>query len=228
MKPSSIQNSMQMTESQTQAWENWNIRTHQERLEIVSVAVKKLNDPLTNWLLPQLERMEETIDLPGPTGEANSLSWEGRGLVAVCYDDDASITAITAQLMTALVCGNLIVLQSHRSDVCQLKTLFIENGIPETLIQLTDSSLYELAQREAIALYAYSGTETSAIQLDQKLAERGGALPQLVYESDFTTFSAIVLQDYPWRFVTESTLSVNTTAVGGNATLLELGGKSDT
>ena len=65
------------------------------------------------------------------------------------------------------------------------------------------------------------------IEIKQTLANKEGLLCQLVSETDFINYSNQAKPSFIHQFTTEQTISTNTTAVGGNATLLELGSKTD-
>ncbi|WP_372742741.1 hypothetical protein [Neptunomonas sp.] len=217
------------------AWEAWNALGVSKRIEKLSKAAQELDQPITTWLMDRIgTTMPAAVDLPGPTGEANSLHWSGRGIICVCadanqvdLDNGAYDTAITAQLFTALATGNAVILQDTHKYMHRLHSVLLSAGIPEAVVQLVSASLHDLTQQEAFHAYAFCGTSDTLAPLNQQLAQRGGMLAQLISETQFDTYPTITSLDYPWRFVTESTLSVNTTAVGGNATLLELGGKND-
>lgn len=221
------------------AREAWNALGVSKRVEKLSKAAQELNQPIVHWLMDRISStMPSTVSLPGPTGEENSLHWSGRGIVCVCSDSSTDSntegldngnydTAIAAQLFTALATGNAVVLQASHQYTHRLHAVLLSAGIPEAVVQLASASLDDLTQQEAFHAYAFCGTSDTLIPLNQQLAQRGGMLAQLISETQFDTYPTLTSLDYPWRFVTESTLSVNTTAVGGNATLLELGGKND-
>ncbi|MGY8870213.1 MAG: hypothetical protein ACKVJE_07195 [Pseudomonadales bacterium] len=219
------------------AWEAWNTLGATARVALLSIAAKELNQPLVNWLLSRVTNtMPDTVHLPGPTGEANSLHWSGRGLIGICsgtppsQDDETVLayeTAIAAQLFTALATGNTVVLQSSNTYMHRLHSALLNVGVPADVVQISSASIEELARHEAFHAYAFCGQVADVIALNTQLAQRDGMLAQLIAETDFNAYATLTSLDYSWRFVTESTLSVNTTAVGGNATLLELGGKSD-
>ena len=224
MKPETLSVAIDKT---LQAHEQWSHRTLASRLAILEAAAASLDSPLATWVLKRIskEMPYETL-LPGPTGEANSLHWEGRGVVAVLRDETAASAAYIAQLFTALATGNVAIIQVgelalHVSQALQAA------GLPEGVLQITEADTDQLAAHPAFAGYAFSGSSATASVLNRKISHRDGCLAQLISETDPLNFSLITSQDYPWRFVTESTLSINTTAVGGNATLLELGGKTD-
>ena len=227
-----LQNAIVKTESAREAWNALGVAKRTEKL---SKPAQELAQPMVSWLLKRISTtMPAVVELPGPTGEANSLHWSGRGIVCVCTDttsegadNSAYDTAITAQVFTALATGNAVILQDTSKYTHRLHAILLSAGIPESVVQLVSASLDELTQEEAFHAYAFCGTSDSLIPLNQKLAQRGGMLAQLISETELETYPTLTSLDYPWRFVTESTLSVNTTAVGGNATLLELGGKND-
>ena len=207
------------------------------RVELLNSAAKELNQPLVNWLLARVaSTMPDAVHLPGPTGEANSLHWSGRGLIGICsappHSQDGEMvlayeSALAAQLFTALATGNVVVLQSPNKYMHRLHSALLSAGVTPDAVPISNASIEELASHEAFHAYAFCGLDADVIALNTQLAQRDGMLAQLIAETDFNTYPTLTSLDYPWRFVTESTLSVNTTAVGGNATLLELGGKSD-
>lgn len=217
------------------AWETWNASGSTKRIVKLLVAANELNQPMVNWLLKRIgTEMPAAVNLPGPTGEANSLHWAGRGIICVCADinvdtpDNAAFdSAVAAQLFTALATGNVAVLQGSNKYTYRLHSVLMKAGLSESVVQIVTSPLHDLVKQEAFNAYAFCGTDASLIQLNQQLAQRGGTLAQLISETEFESYPTLTSMDYPWRFVTESTISVNTTAVGGNATLLELGGKND-
>ncbi len=232
MTTQTLQSAILKTDS---AWEAWNALGVAKRIEKLSTATQTLEQPIANWIMQRISTaMPVAVDLPGPTGEANSLHWSGRGIICVCADDTQEMpdngvydTAIAIQLFTALATGNAVILQDTSKYTHRLHAALLSAGVSENIVQLVSASLDELTQQEAFHAYAFCGTRDSLIPLNQKLAQRGGMLAQLISETQFDTYPTLTSLDYPWRFVTESTLSVNTTAVGGNATLLELGGKND-
>ena len=235
----SLANTVKTAES---AWETWNALGVTARVERLGIAAKELNQPLVDWLLTRIaSTMPEMIHLPGPTGEANSLHWSGRGLIGIVSeipapsssskDDDgrtlAYESALAAQLFTALATGNTVIVQAPNKYMHRLHAALLSAGVMPDAVQLSDASTEELASHAAFHAYAFCGQDTDVIKLNTLLAHRDGMLAQLIAETHFDTYATLTSLDYPWRFVTESTLSVNTTAVGGNATLLELGGKND-
>lgn len=163
--------------------------------------------------------------MPGPTGESNTLYCGGRGVFIVTAQEGITEEAIVGQLTAALVCGNSVLVcladtQYAERIVAQLEHVEILTNV---ITVISDSTLDALVQHPSTAGVAYCGDVQGAQKLAWKLAQREGLLAQLVVELDGITLPIIGSQRYCLRFITERTRTINITAVGGNATLLELG-----
>jgi RHH-type proline utilization regulon transcriptional repressor/proline dehydrogenase/delta 1-pyrroline-5-carboxylate dehydrogenase len=146
---------------------------------------------------------DDAEELPGPTGELNRLTNHPRGLV-LCLGPDRE-TALE-QAATALSQGNRVVL--------------IAPGVEETLKKAANAGLPVtgrdgLLDPEALASVegfqaVVSCAETDLLrQYRQALAKRDGALLPLITEHTLDQ-----------RFVIERHLCIDTTAAGGNASLI--------
>ncbi len=76
---------------------------------------------------------------------------------------------------------------------------------------------------EDIRNFAFVGSEQDVLGYNKKLALRSGAITALVSETDLEALPQSQDPKLVLRFITERTRTINITAVGGNATLLELG-----
>lgn len=141
-------------------------------------------------------------DMPGPTGESNRLSMVPRGVVLIAGPDR---TTALAQSVAALVAGNGVVIVSEGAD--NLAKALSDIGAPVRGIdgQVLAEHLIDLQGFEAIA---YNGRDEKCKAIRKALAARDGALIPLVTEID------------PCRYILERHLCIDTTAAGGNATLL--------
>lgn len=165
--------------------------------------------------------------MPGPTGETNELYSSGRGMFVISADKHAAISATVAQIAAALLAGNciFIVLDPEQADLTKviIKTLRAA-GVPDTVVQWCNyQPLETVLKTNHIAGLAYVGNMPTAVALNQQLAARHGQLVQLIAETDPDKLSTVTDSHYILRFITERTRTINITAVGGNATLLELG-----
>ena len=150
----------------------------------------------------------DAIDLPGPTGESNRLWFFPRGTVLCLGEIGAPNAADVAleQAIPALALGNsaLVVAPGAPERVKALQA----RGIP---VAALDGALpaEALATAEGIAAIAARGDVELMRPLRQALARREGAILPLV--SDLRS---------PHIYLHERTVCVDTTAAGGNASLL--------
>uniref|UniRef100_UPI0025EDA05A bifunctional proline dehydrogenase/L-glutamate gamma-semialdehyde dehydrogenase PutA n=1 Tax=Rugamonas sp. TaxID=1926287 RepID=UPI0025EDA05A len=145
-----------------------------------------------------------TTVLPGPTGERNTLSFVARGTV-VCVA--ATTDGVLNQLAAVLASGNNAVI------VAQSDTL-----VPADLPAAVKERMQVIGNLNAFdGDFQVALVETALVgQLHEQLAARSGALVALI---DTSGEVAIPL----WRLLAERALCVNTTAAGGNASLMTLG-----
>jgi RHH-type proline utilization regulon transcriptional repressor/proline dehydrogenase/delta 1-pyrroline-5-carboxylate dehydrogenase len=144
---------------------------------------------------------EAPITLPGPTGEANTLEFHPRGVVACIADDERGLFA---QAKAALAFGNTVLLL--RDPV----SIRIGKGIGGARITFADA--LDPAAIDAVLL-----------DVDRNDARRVRG----VFAAAPGKIVPIVVPDahgkYDWaRLVVERTVTVNTAAAGGNAALLSL------
>jgi RHH-type proline utilization regulon transcriptional repressor/proline dehydrogenase/delta 1-pyrroline-5-carboxylate dehydrogenase len=145
-----------------------------------------------------------TLALPGPTGERNTLSFANRGTVLCAAKH---IGVLLNQLAAVLATGNRAVVLAGSGHL-------LPEGLPPEVrdrIQVI-ANIDECTFPFQVALVEASVADT----LRPKLAGRDGAIISMV---DTTEEGAIPL----WRLVAERALCVNTTAAGGNASLMTLG-----
>lgn len=142
-------------------------------------------------------------DMPGPTGELNRLSTVPRGIVLCLGPDDA--TALK-QARIALSQGNAVVMISPNAESVFVKAR--KAGVP--VVGLNGAiSAHDLKDVEGIHAIA-SLAHTEVLKSYRiALANRSGALLPLITELQC-----------PERYTTERHLCVDTTAAGGNASLI--------
>ena len=145
-----------------------------------------------------------TLTLPGPTGERNTLAFAPRGAVLCAA---TSIGVLLNQLAAVLATGNDAVVVARSRDV-------IPDGLPAVVknrIAFVDSIDACAVQFQVALVEAALGASLRPV-----LAARQGAVVAVI---DTSEEGAIPL----WRLVAERALCVNTTAAGGNASLMTLG-----
>ena len=152
-------------------------------------------------LLRQRVALRERV-LAGPTGERNSLCWHGRGEIA-CLGGDTPFE-LARQALAALVAGNTLALAEQAAGAQTFAKALQAAGLPARLLaggELADGGVLCDTSRAAATLALAS-------------ARPGPVVPVIVPEADGS---------YPiWRLLHERSVSINTAAAGGNATLLAI------
>lgn len=195
------------------------------KLAKISPDAAKANH-LFNHLLSQAEKLDEVTNMSGATGESNELYWDSRGKTMVLATDDSSPIAFLGQLIAALLAGNEVFLRfPSQQQLCeQAVEILSQSGVYSGVMSITnDSELTTLLHINGLAIVAAVGPQKELAKIGQQLAETDGILTQLVPVSDLQGCAEMFQPEYIERFCTERVKTVNTTAIGGNASLLELG-----
>ncbi len=157
--------------------------------------------------------------LPGPTGELNELEVLGRGVFACLAGEGASLAEVVGQAAAALGAGNAVVAVPPDPETARVLGGLVRAGVPAEVLQIVEAAeapdLLGLAAAAPIDGIAYAGPAETTLALNRVLAERPGAILPLIVAGSPDASG-------PDRFATEKSLSVNTTASGGNATLMSL------
>ncbi len=171
------------------------------------------------------DALEARLPLPGPTGERNELGLKPRGIVA-CIAEDADLLA--AQTAAAFATGNrvLVVGPEARTVVSRFKAAGLVEGVLGAVPPGGDATLDDLVASPAIDAVAIAAPVATTTRLAAALAATDGPIRPLVAWSptgDGIGEPAAGSPHYLHRFTTEQTIAVDTTASGGNASLLALG-----
>ncbi|EPJ44199.1 MAG: proline dehydrogenase [Osedax symbiont Rs1] len=147
--------------------------------------------------------------MPGPTGELNVLSEVPRGLVLCLAANFASSFALS---LCALSQGNSVVMVLADAEVDSsalnvISELATSQGVPLSILVGKLSAL-SLSSMQGISAIASDYTASELRDYRLALAERQGALLPLINEAAKE------------RFILERHLCVDTTAAGGNASLI--------
>lgn len=144
-------------------------------------------------------------ELPGPTGESNQYSLGPRGTVLCLGGRDAGETLL-AHVVQALAAGNTVVAMAP--DAKRHLAALLEH--PQLPLCVLEASCSEAILRGApIDLVAAHTDPATRATIRRALAERDGPIVQLV---------DVPLS--PVSFAAERTVCIDTTAAGGNVSLL--------
>jgi RHH-type proline utilization regulon transcriptional repressor/proline dehydrogenase/delta 1-pyrroline-5-carboxylate dehydrogenase len=141
--------------------------------------------------------------LPGPTGERNTLALVPRGAI-VCAA--GTLDGLLNQLAAVLATGNTALIAG---DSAKLLPADLPAAVKDRIKPVTNLDSFEGDFQIALVESMLAGS------LHSQLAARSGALVSLI---DTNEDGAIPL----WRLLAERALCVNTTAAGGNASLMTL------
>jgi RHH-type proline utilization regulon transcriptional repressor/proline dehydrogenase/delta 1-pyrroline-5-carboxylate dehydrogenase len=146
------------------------------------------------------------IELAGPTGERNVLSFMGRGDVAVI---SAGMHALLRQLAAVLATLNRAILPE--TPIARSVYAMLPQALRQVVQFCSTGQLWDANKLDAIL---FEGSAQDADVARRRLASRNGAIVPLI---------EVTGRHYPLeRLVMEKAVSINTAAAGGNATLMRL------
>jgi RHH-type proline utilization regulon transcriptional repressor/proline dehydrogenase/delta 1-pyrroline-5-carboxylate dehydrogenase len=205
-------------------------------VEDAHIQIDKVIQLISYYCLQARNEFAHPKLLPGPTGEIDEISLKGRGVVASICSSDDSVIRFVGQAVAALLAGNTVVAKAAYTGNLVAYTmvkLMLKSGVSSKVIQLITGDAEEITSallfNSKVALVAFSGNTDAVKQVHQALALRRGGIIPFVAESvekvgHHSTKLAIETASplYLRRFVVEKTVSVDTTASGGNASLMSL------
>ncbi|KIE21868.1 1-pyrroline-5-carboxylate dehydrogenase [Vibrio sinaloensis] len=218
------------------AWENWNLTDFDSKSECLLAFKQSLQQnqallgAVVSFHIEQASTLlAETHQLIGPTGETNELYTAGRGVALIIQGDatQPAKNAAVAQMTAALIAGNSVIFCSDDAELCKdLEAAYTQSSLPTNLVQFASLDAYHQLLESDVRSVGYVGNVEVELSINRQLAKREGAIVGLVSETDLNATPVAHDPHLSLRFITERTRTINITAVGGNATLLELG--SDT
>jgi len=181
-----------------------------EALKALQAALPQLSDLLmeqrnrlfTRIRLYQAESpLSVKLALPGPTGEDNTLWFEPRGTVG-CQAE--TLPRLLEQLAAAWATGN--------------RALVPDTELGRRLVRVINHPDIEFTRDivgAGIQTLLFAGTAIDAAPLQRSLADREETIVPLATERQDGGYDL-------YRLVAEKVVSINTTAAGGNASLMSL------
>ena len=160
---------------------------------------------------PAWERVRSAIEksvvpaqsLPGPTGESNRLTVHPRGL-ALCLGPTPDLAVTQALQALAAGCSVLVAVAGSQEHMAPL----LQDDVPLAVLEGTvDPAL--LVSLVEVSVVAATGDPDWIRALRRSLAARDGAIISLITEPVA-----------PDAYLIERHLCIDTTAAGGNASLL--------
>ncbi|GAD90809.1 hypothetical protein VHA01S_056_00260 [Vibrio halioticoli NBRC 102217] len=215
-----------------QAWSLWNQVPYATRYQLIMTAAKAL--PLSHLKVPlefhhkhSSELLSEPVLMPGPTGETNELYTAGRGVSLIIADSAVNMSvskAFYAQLCVSLMAGNCVVLCVQDNELAEQVQKLIEClALPSGVLSLVEYDQYVQLIESDVRITTVLGEDAFVKEVNRHLARKTGAIAPLIAEVELEKMPVAQDPKLVLRYITERTRTINITAVGGNATLLELG-----
>jgi RHH-type proline utilization regulon transcriptional repressor/proline dehydrogenase/delta 1-pyrroline-5-carboxylate dehydrogenase len=162
--------------------------------------------------------LRKPMRLPGPTGESNTLHLEPRGTLVCFADKDVTFEYWTLSIVTALATGNCVVTvvsDMFYEEALAFRDKFVSIGGDKGVFQVARLTHFDsLLMHEKLAGVVVDSNTSRTARITAMLAERQGAiLPVITAEYN---------DNLIMRLVTEKTISIDTTASGGNTSLMTL------
>lgn len=150
--------------------------------------------------------IESPVELPGPTGESNTVLIKSRGII-LCLGPE--IASTVNQVARALALGNGVI--CNDSLAAGLKHSLTGTPLESSILgtALSNGVSRRLLADPRLQAVAFDGDKASFTLLAQVLARRSGPIIPILSEHAPL-----------WRYGTERTLTINTTAAGGDVRLL--------
>jgi len=131
----------------------------------------------------------DALDLPGPTGEANSLALRPRGVFAAISPWNFPLAIFTGQVAAALMAGNAVVAKPAEQTPligAEAVRLLHEAGVAPAALQFVpgDGAIgAHLVAHPAIAGVVFTGSYETARAINIALAHRDGPIVPLIAET---------------------------------------------
>ena len=165
--------------------------------------------------------LSTTRVLPGPTGEINTLTYAPRGNVLCCATDTDSLLN---QLAAVFATGNRAVIDTNAlsflpANLAANLAASITTHLPTPMSTHQPLEVVAAIRPETVGDSALASIDIALVEFSEialfapALASRTGALVPVI---ETRTGTAIPI----WRLVAERAVCVNTTAAGGNASLM--------
>ncbi len=164
------------------------------------------------------QELEKPVQLPGPTGESNKLYLEPRGVLLGYGDSSVTFEYWVLSLVTALATGNTliaVVSDAYFEEIEAIKGYLVEAGMPAGVLQIarTQHLTQLLSQPQLNAVVVDSHNSHNEFFCAQLAKRDGPILPVITSEY----MDKLII-----RLMTEKTVSIDTTASGGNTSLMTL------
>jgi len=186
------------------------IDSYAKHVEIVTAAEE--------WLHDATERLAAPEVLPGPTGESNTLYLEPRGKLVVVVDNIARTREYLMATVVALIAGNTVLVLADEECLASWRNIANDmacTDIATAAIRVLPLAAWQLAlhceHTNGVIVHPASEYRRAVAQ---SIATREGPIIPLI--------SSVSPSSLLHQTTVEKTVSIDTTAAGGNASLMTM------
>jgi RHH-type proline utilization regulon transcriptional repressor/proline dehydrogenase/delta 1-pyrroline-5-carboxylate dehydrogenase len=158
-------------------------------------------------------------EMPGPTGERNTLSMHGRGVFVCISPWNFPLAIFSGQITAALAAGNAVVAKPAPATplIAHAMTRVLhEAGVPPAVLQFTPADGPEFGDvaltHPALAGVAFTGSTVTAGTINRTLANRAGAIVPLIAETGGVNAMVVDATALPEQVVDDVITSAFTSA----------------
>jgi len=220
-KAASAEKSWRLTDLNTRISSVRQLLAKIAHVEIVEDLADDLNETLASarsQLINIEKLMKKPKQLPGPTGESNIIYLENRGNLLCFADKNTSFHFWVLSIVTALATGNTVVTvvsDLYYDEALAFRDKFISTGAEKGVLQVAKlCHLETMLKHDALAGVVVDSQCDRKHYMSESLAQRNGAILPVITSEYFDN----LIQ----RLLTEKTISIDTTASGGNTSLMTL------
>jgi len=160
------------------------------------------------------ELFGEARELPGPTGERNTLGLRGKGVFVCISPWNFPLAIFTGQVAAALAAGNAVLAKpAEQTPLVAFRAveLLLEAGIPPSVLHFLPGDGASIGGRAVadsrVAGVAFTGSTETARQINRSLAHRDGPIGSLIAETGGQNAMFVDSSALPEQVVLDSVFS---------------------
>jgi len=184
-----IMEAANMLEAQTESFMALLIREAGKTYSDALAEVREAVDFCRYYAEQAAREFTDYIQLPGPTGEANTLGLHGRGVFVCISPWNFPLAIFMGQVVAALAAGNAVVAKPAEQTplvACEAVKLLHRAGIPEDVLLFIpgDGAVGAgIVKHPFVAGVAFTGSTGTAKAINRELASKDGAIVPLIAET---------------------------------------------
>ncbi len=194
---------------------------HREAGKTVQDSIDEIREAVDfcRYYAREADNLFESLTMPGPTGENNKLSVQGRGVFLCISPWNFPLAIFLGQVAAALITGNTVLAKpAEQTMLIAAKTVELawEAGIPGNVLQLLTGYGSVLGKQllpdNRVCGVAFTGSTETAWLINRQLAARHGPIVPLIAETGGQNTMIVDSTALPEQVVTDVIRSTFTSA----------------